>query len=71
VHLGIVFVFNLMIGILTPPMGLALFLLSDIAKTSMPAVLKAVMPFYIPLFGALAIITFWPDLTLWLPRMLR
>lgn len=71
VHLGIIFVFNLMIGLLTPPLGLALFLLSDIAKTSMPAVLKAVMPFYIPLFGALAIITFWPDLTLWLPRMLR
>jgi tripartite ATP-independent transporter DctM subunit len=71
VHLGIIFVFNLMIGLLTPPMGLALFLLSDIAKAPMPAVLKAVLPFYIPLFVALAVITIWPDLTLWLPRMLR
>jgi len=71
VHLGIIFVFNLMIGLLTPPMGLALFLLSDIAKTPMSAVLKAVVPFYIPLFVSLLIITIWPELTLWLPKMIR
>lgn len=71
VHLGIIFIFNLMIGLLTPPMGLALFLLADIAKTPMPAIFKALLPFYIPLFGALAIITFFPELTLWLPKMLR
>jgi len=71
VHLGIIFIFNLMIGLLTPPMGLALFLLSDIAKTSMSAVLKAVIPFYIPLFVSLFIITIWPELTLWLPKMIR
>ena len=71
VHLGIIFVFNLMIGLLTPPMGLALFLLSDIAKVPMSAVLKAVLPFYIPLFFSLIIITIWPDLTLWLPKMMR
>jgi tripartite ATP-independent transporter DctM subunit len=71
VHLGIIFVFNLMIGLLTPPLGLALFLLSDIAKVSMWSVLKATMPFYIPLFGSLFIITIWPELTLWLPKMLR
>jgi tripartite ATP-independent transporter DctM subunit len=71
VHLGIIFIFNLMIGLLTPPMGLALFLLADIAKAPMPAIFKALIPFYIPLFGALAIITFLPELTLWLPKMLR
>jgi len=71
VHLGIIFVFNLMIGLLTPPMGLALFLLSDIAKTPMSAVLKSVIPFYIPLFVSLFIITIWPELTLWLPKMIR
>lgn len=71
VHLGIIFIFNLMIGLLTPPMGLALFLLSDIAKTPMSAVLKSVMPFYIPLFVSLFIITVWPELTLWLPKMIR
>lgn len=71
VHLGIVFVFNLMIGLLTPPLGLALFLLSDIAKVSMWAVLRATLPFYIPLFVSLFIITIWPELTLWLPKMMR
>ncbi|TYB84772.1 TRAP transporter large permease [Oceaniovalibus sp. ACAM 378] len=71
VHLGIVFVFNLMIGLLTPPLGLALFMLSDIAKVSMWAVLRAVVPFYIPLFLMLFVITIWPDLVLWLPKMLR
>lgn len=71
VHLGIIFIFNLMIGLLTPPMGLALFLLADIARAPMPAIFKALLPFYIPLFGSLAIITFCPELTLWLPKMLR
>jgi tripartite ATP-independent transporter DctM subunit len=71
VHLGIIFVFNLMIGLLTPPLGLALFLLSDIAKVSMWSVLRATVPFYIPLFASLFIITIWPELTLWLPKMLR
>jgi tripartite ATP-independent transporter DctM subunit len=71
VHLGIVVIFNLMIGILTPPMGLALFLIADIAKAPMPAILKALIPFYVPLFLSLAIITYLPELTLWLPKMLR
>ncbi len=71
VHLGIVVIFNLMIGILTPPMGLALFLIADIAKVPMPAILRALLPFYLPLFVALAIITYFPELTLWLPKMLR
>lgn len=71
VHLGIVVIFNLMIGILTPPMGLALFLIADIAKAPMPAILKALIPFYVPLFLALGIITYFPALTLWLPKMLR
>ncbi|MBL0406782.1 TRAP transporter large permease [Microvirga aerilata] len=71
VHLGIIFIFNLMIGLLTPPLGLALFLLSDIARVSMWSVLRATVPFYIPLFASLFIITIWPELTLWLPKMLR
>lgn len=71
VHLGIIFIFNLMIGLLTPPMGLGLFLLSHIAGISMWAVLRAVLPFYIPLLVSLIIITLWPDLSLWLPKMIR
>jgi len=71
VHLGIVAIYNLMLGLLTPPMGLALFLITDIAKVSMRAILWELMPYYIPFFGTLVIITLFPDLTLWLPRMLR
>ena len=71
VHLGIVTIFNLMLGLLTPPMGLALFLITDIAKVTMRDVLKEMIPFYFPLFVTLAIITLFPGLTLWLPKMIR
>ncbi|MCE8025410.1 MULTISPECIES: TRAP transporter large permease [Halomonadaceae] len=71
VHLGIVCIFNLMIGLLTPPMGLSLFLVSSIAKVSLRQLLKALIPFYIPLVATLAIITFAADLVLWLPSFMR
>jgi len=71
VHLGIVAIFNLMLGLLTPPMGLALFLITDIAQVSMRAVLRELMPFYIPLIATLAIITLLPEVSLWIPKMIR
>ena len=60
-----------MIGLLTPPMGLALFLVTDIAQVSMRAVLRELLPFYIPLVATLAIITLVPELSLWIPKMIR
>ena len=71
VHLGIVAIFNLMLGLLTPPMGLALFLISDIAQVSMRAVLRELLPFYPPLLATLAMITLFPELSLWIPKMIR
>jgi tripartite ATP-independent transporter DctM subunit len=71
VHLGIVAIFNLMLGLLTPPMGLALFLISDIAQVSMRAVLRELLPFYLPLLATLGIITLFPELSLWIPKMIR
>ena len=68
VHLGMVVVFNLMIGLVTPPMGLALFLVADIAKVRMQDVLREMLPYYVPLFVTLGLITFFPMLSLWLPR---
>jgi tripartite ATP-independent transporter DctM subunit len=68
VHLGMVVVFNLMIGLLTPPMGLALFLVADIAKVTMKDVLREMMPYYVPLLATLLIITYVPGITTWLPR---
>lgn len=68
VHLGMVVVFNLMIGLLTPPMGLALFLVADIAKVKMKEVLREMMPFYVPLIITLLLITYVPAITTWVPR---
>jgi len=68
VHLGMVVVFNLMIGLLTPPMGLALFLVADIAKVTMKDVLKAMLPYYVPLGVTLLMITYVPAITTWIPR---
>lgn len=69
VHLGMVVVFNLMIGLLTPPMGLALYLVADIAKVSMREVLQAMLPFYVPLGITLLLITYVPAITTWIPKL--
>ncbi len=71
VHLGLIVVFNLMIGLLTPPMGLALFLICDIAQISMRELLRALIPFYFPLISTLAIITFWEWFVLAIPNLIR
>ncbi|MDF0598459.1 TRAP transporter large permease [Psychromarinibacter halotolerans] len=71
VHLGIVVIFNLMLGLLTPPMGLSLFVVSSIAKVSLRQLLWALMPFYVPLLVTLAIITFADGLVLALPQLIR
>lgn len=68
VHLGMVVVFNLMIGILLPPMGLALYLVADIARISVREVLKAMLPFYVPLLITLLLITYFPAITTSVPR---
>jgi TRAP-type C4-dicarboxylate transport system permease large subunit len=64
-----VVVFNLMIGLLTPPMGLALFLVAEIAKVSMKDVLKEMLPYYVPLILTLLLITYVPAITTWIPRL--
>ncbi|MBZ4691398.1 TRAP transporter large permease [Cereibacter changlensis] len=71
VHLGIIVIFNLMLGLLTPPMGLSLFLVCSIARITLRQLLTALLPFYAPLLLTLGIITFASDLVLWLPGLLR
>lgn len=71
VHLGLIVVFNLMLGLITPPMGYALFLVSKMADTSIGGLLKALGPYYLPLFITLGLITFVPQITLWLPSLLK
>lgn len=69
VHLGIIVVLNLMIGLLTPPVGMVLYVLSEIAKVSFEKCVKATMPFLAPLLIVLLLITLFPQLALWLPGL--
>ena len=69
VHFGVVVVVNIMLGLITPPYGLLLFIMTRIANTSMRALVADVFPFLIFLIIALFVFTFVPDTVLWLPRM--
>ena len=71
IHLGIVIIFNLMIGTITPPFGLSLFLLSSMTGVSMMRLLHAMLPFYPPLLITLALLTLFPILSIWIPMMMR
>lgn len=70
VYFGVIMVLNLMIGLLTPPFGVCLFVTADVAKISFKDMVKGVAPFYIPLFGTLILITLFPGLITWLPSLL-
>lgn len=67
---GIIMVLNLMIGLLTPPFGLVLFVISKIGNISIARFSKALIPWIIALIAALLLITFIPQLSLWLPTVL-
>src|SRR5438552_6175821 len=70
VHFGLVMVLNLMIGLLHPPMGLVLFVLARVAKLSVERTTMAILPWLIPLLASLALVTFVPSISLWLPKAL-
>jgi tripartite ATP-independent transporter DctM subunit len=70
VHFGIIMILNLGIGLLTPPVGPTLAVGCAIGKVSMEAVSRSIMVFYIPMLIVLALVTYIPALTLWLPHLL-
>lgn len=70
IHFGLIMTLNLMIGLLHPPLGMVLFVLSRVANLSVERTTMAILPWLIPLFAALFAITFIPELTLWLPRQM-
>jgi tripartite ATP-independent transporter DctM subunit len=70
VHFGLVVVLNLMIGTLTPPVGIVLFVVARVAKLPFEAVTRATAPFLIPLIIVLILITVFPELVLFLPRVI-
>jgi TRAP-type C4-dicarboxylate transport system permease large subunit len=69
VHFGLVMVLNLMIGLLHPPMGMVLFVLARVAKLSVERTTIAILPWLLPLLGSLAVLTYFPNLVMWLPKM--
>ena len=68
VHFGLIMVLNLMIGLLHPPMGTVLFVLSRVAKLSFERTTIAILPWLVPLLGTLLLCTYVPEIVLWLPR---
>jgi TRAP-type C4-dicarboxylate transport system permease large subunit len=71
VHFGLVMVLNLMIGLLHPPMGLVLFVLARVAKLSVERTTMAILPWLVPLLISLGIVTYIPQISLWLPNLMR
>lgn len=70
VHFGMIMVVNLSVGLVTPPVGLNLFVASDLAKLSLSSLSKAVIPFILVLLISIAIVSGVPQLSLWLPDLI-
>jgi TRAP-type C4-dicarboxylate transport system permease large subunit len=70
VHFGVVIVVNMMIGLITPPYGEMLFLISGVTGIKLQAILREIWPFLGALFLALLVMSLWPGLVLFLPRLL-
>ncbi len=70
VHFGVVAVVNIMIGLITPPYGLLLFIMVRIAEVPLKDLIRDILPFLGVMLASLALITFVPDLVLFLPRLL-
>ena len=70
VHFGILVIFNLMIGLITPPLGLCLFVAEGIAKVGMARLTRAILPFFLVEVAVLLILTFVPDIVTFLPRIM-
>lgn len=71
VHFGIIMVLNLMIGLLTPPVGMVLFAVAKVADVPINKAIVALGPFYIPLFISLLLVTYIPEISLFLPDLMK
>lgn len=70
VYFGVVMIINLMIGLLTPPVGSVLYITSSVTGRPVDVVFRGIAPFLIPLLAVLVVVTAFPDLVMWLPRTL-
>lgn len=70
VHFGVVFIFNLMIGLMTPPMGVGLFVVSGVSGIRLETLIRATIPFLLPLVVVLVLLILVPGFVTWLPNLL-
>jgi tripartite ATP-independent transporter DctM subunit len=70
VHFGIMMVLNLMLGLLTPPVGMVLYVLARVADIRFESAVRATAPFLIPLGAVLALVTYVPAISMWLPELI-
>ncbi len=70
IHLGIIYVVNMEIGLVTPPVGLNLFVASGITGMPLMSVVRAALPWLMILLGFLVVVTYIPEVSLWLPNLL-
>jgi C4-dicarboxylate transporter DctM subunit len=70
IHFGILIVVNMEVGMCHPPVGLNLYVASGITKMGISELTVAVLPWLLTMLGFLAVVTYWPGLTLWLPHLL-
>jgi tripartite ATP-independent transporter DctM subunit len=70
VHFGLVICYNLTIGIITPPMGIGLYVMKSVADVSFEDLIKASLPFLVPIIGSLFLITYIPELTTFFPNLI-
>jgi len=69
IHFGIIMVLNLCIGLCTPPVGSVLFIGCSIANTTIPKVVRSILPFYAAMIATLLLVTYFPQITMFLPRL--
>jgi len=70
IHFGVIMVFNLMIGLVTPPVGTVLYILNRVTGVPLERLSIAMLPWYVPLLATLALIVLFPSLSVWLPNAL-
>lgn len=70
VHFGVILVMNLAIGFVTPPLGVNLFVATNVGKVSFEAIVRAIVPILISMIISLLIVTYFPPLSTWIPNQL-
>ena len=71
VHFGVIIVLNMMVSMITPPMGLMVFIVGGIAKIPVGPIFRESIPFMLTLYGVMFLITIFPSMVLWLPNLVK